>query len=74
MRGVGTWQGDRLLSFTPETYPFSLAALTFALLFLSEEWKKLGHVRGRSVFLLTFLCGGITLTNAAKPLLAAAML
>lgn len=59
-----------VLSFTPETYPFSLAALTFALLFLSEEWKKLGHVRGRSVFLLTFLCGGITLTNAAKPLLA----
>ncbi len=58
-----------VLSFTIETYTFSLPALMFSLYFLAEEWKKCGYVRGRSVFLLTFLCGGITVTNAAKPLL-----
>lgn len=59
-----------VLSFTTETYPFSFFLLIFSLLMLSREYKLTGHLQGRTILFLTFLCGGVTLTNAAKPAMA----
>lgn len=60
-----------VLSFTPETYPFSFFLLLFSLLMLSREYKLTGRIKGRTAFFLSFLCGGATATNALKPVLAA---
>ena len=59
-----------VLSFTTETYPFSFFLLTFSLLMLSREYMLTGYVKGRTILFLSFLCGGITITNAAKPAMA----
>lgn len=56
-----------VLSFTTETYPFSFFLLVFSLLMLSKEYKQTGYIKGRTILFLSFLCGGITITNAAKP-------
>lgn len=59
-----------ILSFTIETYTFSFFLLIFSLLRISQEYKLKGSVKSRTIFFLSFLCGGVTLTNAAKPLMA----
>lgn len=59
-----------VLSFTTETYPFSFFLLIFSLLMLSRTYKLTGHIKGRTVLYLTFLCGGVTITNAIKPAMA----
>lgn len=56
-----------VLSFTTETYPFSFFLLVFSLLMISRELKLTGYVKGRTILFLVFLCGGVTITNAAKP-------
>lgn len=64
---AGSFFTTIVLSFTMETYPFSFFLLIFSLLMLSREYKLTGHIKGRTVFFLSFLCGGVTITNAAKP-------
>lgn len=59
-----------VLSFTTETYPFSFFLLVFSLLMLSREYKLTGYIKGRTILFLAFLCGGVTITNAAKPAMA----
>lgn len=59
-----------VLSFTTESYPFSFFLLVFSLLMLSREYKLTGYIKGRTILFLSFLCGGITITNAAKPAMA----
>lgn len=59
-----------VLSFTTETYPFSFFLLVFSLLMISKEYKLTGYIKGRTLFFLSFLCGGVTITNAAKPAMA----
>lgn len=59
-----------VLSFTTESYPFSFFLLVFSLFLLSKEYKLTGYVKGRTILFLSFLCGGITITNAAKPAMA----
>ena len=67
---MGSFFTTIMLSFTTETYPFSFYLLIFSLLMLSREYKMTGKFKGRTVFFLSFLCGGVTLTNAAKPAMA----
>lgn len=67
---MGSFFTTIVLSFTTETYPFSFYLLIFSLLMLSREYKMTGQFKGRTVFFLSFLCGGVTLTNAAKPAMA----
>lgn len=64
---AGSFFTTVVLSFTTETYPFAFFLLLFSLLMLSREYKLTGHIKGRTILFLTFLCGGITITNAAKP-------
>ena len=59
-----------VLSFTTESYPFSFFLLVFSLLMLSREYMLTGYIKGRTILFLSFLCGGITITNAAKPTMA----
>lgn len=59
-----------VLSFTTESYPFSFFLLVFSLLMLSREYMLTGYIKGRTILFLSFLCGGITITNAAKPAMA----
>lgn len=59
-----------VLSFTTETYPFSFFLLVFSLLMISREYKLTGLIKGRTLLFLSFLCGGVTITNAAKPAMA----
>lgn len=59
-----------VLSFTTESYPFSFFLLVFSLLMLSREYMQTGYIKGRTILFLSFLCGGITITNAAKPTMA----
>ncbi|MDR2928342.1 MAG: DUF6080 domain-containing protein [Cytophagaceae bacterium] len=59
-----------ILSFTVETYPFAFLFLMLSLYILSKKYvaeKKFGF---STVLIFEFLCGGITITNAIKPLLA----
>lgn len=67
---MGSFFTTIVLSFTTETYPFSFYLLIFSLLMLSREYKMTGQFKGRTVFFLSFLCGSVTITNAAKPALA----
>lgn len=59
-----------VLSFTTETYPLSFFLLIFSLLMLSREYKLTGYIKGRTILFLSFLCGAVTITNAAKPAMA----
>ena len=67
---MGSFFTTVVLSFTMETYPLSFFLLIFSLLMLSREYKLTGHIRGRTIFFLSFLCGGVTITNAIKPAMA----
>lgn len=64
---TGSFFTTVVLSFTTETYPFSFCFLIFSLLMLSREYKLTGCIKGRTILFLTFLCGGVTITNAVKP-------
>lgn len=55
------------LSFTIETYPQSMFLLVASLYALTREKMKRGYFRGRTVWLFTFLAGGLTITNVFKP-------
>ena len=59
-----------VLSFTVESYPFSFFFLLLSLLFLSTEYKSSGYFKRGTVLFFEFLCGGVTITNGAKPLTA----
>ena len=59
-----------VLSFTTETYPFSFFLLIFSLLVLSWEYKMRQRFQTYTLTLFTFLLGGVTISNAGKPLLA----
>lgn len=57
-----------VLSFTVGAYPFSFFLLLFSLLALSGEYRRLGFMRGTTLAVFSFLLGGVTITNALKPL------
>jgi len=59
-----------VLSFTVETYPFSFLFLMVSLFLLSTEYRANGRFSGSTALFCEFLCGGITITNAVKPLSA----
>ena len=59
-----------VLSFTIETYTFSFCLLVFSLLMLSREYKQTNGIQRRTLWFLTCLCGGVTITNAIKPTMA----
>ena len=59
-----------VLSFTTESYPFSFLFLTLSVYLLSKEYREQGRFSLSNVFFLQFLCGGVTVTNAIKPLSA----
>ncbi|MDD6209597.1 MAG: DUF6080 domain-containing protein [Bacteroidales bacterium] len=59
-----------ILSFTIESYPFSFLFLSLSLLVLSVEYEKQKRFSFSGILLFEFLCGGITITNAFKPLSA----
>lgn len=67
---AGSFFTTIILSFTIETYPFSFFFLILSLFILSKEYKESGYFRRKTIFFLSFLCGGITITNAVKPLMA----
>lgn len=59
-----------VLSFTTETYPFSFFLLILSLLVLSWEYKMRRRFPAYTLTVFTFLLGGVTISNAGKPLLA----
>lgn len=58
-----------ILSFTIETYTFSLFFLSFTLCYLSLKIKKNEQIPLFSSTLLALILGGITITNFAKGLI-----
>ncbi|MDR1980212.1 MAG: DUF6080 domain-containing protein, partial [Tannerellaceae bacterium] len=67
---TGSFFTTIVLSFTTETYPFSFCFLIASLLILSTEYQQTGRFKEHTVSSLTFLTGGITITNAIKPAIA----
>jgi hypothetical protein len=61
------------LSFTPESYPVSMYVLSLSILYLSREISAGRPFRLRSVVFWSALAGGVTISNAVKPLLSAAV-
>jgi len=59
-----------VLSFTPETYPFSFLFLMVSLFLLSTGYQADGRFSGSTALFCGFLCGGVTITNVVKPLSA----
>ncbi len=59
-----------ILSFTTESYPFSFFLLILSLLVLSWEYKMRRSFNTYTLTVFTFLLGGVTISNAGKPLLA----
>lgn len=57
------------LSFTIESYIFSLWILSFLLWWLSDIYKKEKKLSNVGIIALTTMVGGITITNAAKVIL-----
>ncbi len=57
-----------VLSFTMDSYPFSFSFLILSIYILSLKYKKGEYASLRTTATLSFLCGGITITNFAKPL------
>ncbi|GAD06388.1 hypothetical protein PORCRE_2121 [Porphyromonas crevioricanis JCM 15906] len=58
------------LSFTCEYYPFSFFVLILSLYLLERDRQLYGYYRLRTVWASSFIAGGITLSNVAKPTLA----
>ena len=67
---TGSFFTTIVLSFTTETYPFSFCILVLSLFIFSTEFKQTKTIKKQTICLFTFLCGGITITNAAKPMAA----
>ena len=59
-----------VLSFTTETYPFSFFLLILSLLVLSWEYKMRRRYQTYTMTVFALLLGGVTISNAGKPLLA----
>ena len=55
-----------LLSFTPETYTYTLFFLTAFNYYSAEKIKKDGKISGLSLILGTTIVGGLTVTNIVK--------
>lgn len=65
----GVFANSIVLSFTPESYPFSMFLLTFTLYFFSINLKNKKTIPDSNIFILTLVTGGITITNALKVLI-----
>ena len=65
----GFFANSLIISFTPESYPFSMALLTFILYYFSINLKENNKIPDFNIFLLTISTGGITITNAIKVLI-----
>lgn len=56
------------ISFTIESYPISFALLTLSIFSLSRELMLYKRCRPGTLSIWSFVLGGVTLTNFAKPL------
>jgi len=65
----GFFANSLIISFTPESYPFSMGLLTFTLYYCSLHLKENNKIPDSNIFLLTIATGGITITNAIKVLI-----
>jgi len=65
----GFFANSLIISFTPESYSFSMALLTFVLYYFSISIKKNNKISDLNIFFLTISTGGITITNAIKVLI-----
>jgi len=65
----GCFANSLIISFTPESYPFSMALLTFILYYFSINLKENNISPDLNIFFLTISTGGITITNAVKALI-----
>lgn len=62
------------LSFTSESYPFSIFLLSFTIWYFSDSIKRSINIGTFPILTLSVLTGGITITNASKVIMSSLFL